>query len=633
MESREISVIDQARSQQIFEIPPGDASQKVRNNGGDESVSEGLTAMKRAVIYLRVSTKEQAETDYGTEGFSIPAQREACQRKAEALGAAVVGEFVDRGESAKTADRPELQRMLNSLAAEAVDLVIVHKLDRLARSRADDVAIALAMQQAGTRLVSVSENVDETPSGKLLHGIMATIAEFYSSNLATEARKGMRQKAKTGGTTSKAPTGYLNVREVIDGREVRTVAIDPERAPQIRWAFEAFAGGEYTCRTLAEELDRRGLRTKGGPKTTPRALTLASVHEMLRNPYYIGIVTFDGVQYKGRHDALIDLATWQTVQKVLTDRRASQERPTRRTHWLKGLLRCGLCGGGIGLSNSRGSRGQVYPYFYCLTRQRHHSCELPWLPVSAVEEWVQEFWNDLPVEATSINEVRSAVVEHIALTRELHHEEVGRQQTRLSELDQRADKLVEMAFADAIPLKQLKEQQDRIARERARAEEILAACTIRFDQLSASLDDALARLDDPVETYDRASNTARRDLLGAVFTGLYLTPEGIGGVNLNEVYEVLLADDLEQRLQAEREALAEGRLADLLQPIQTHPGIQQQTDAAFESLMASAFKVPTWQRPIGPLPWEQKNPDALRRGSNVTVLVGVTGLEPVASAV
>src|SRR2546427_7328564 len=83
----------------------------------------------RAVLYLRVSTKEQAERDGDPEGYSIPAQREACRRKAAALGALVDEQFVDRGESAKTADRPELQRMLAYVKQNQIDYVIVHKID------------------------------------------------------------------------------------------------------------------------------------------------------------------------------------------------------------------------------------------------------------------------------------------------------------------------------------------------------------------------------------------------------------------------------------------------------------------------------------------------------------------------
>src|SRR5688500_18033917 len=163
-----------------------------------------------AVIYLRVSTKEQAERGGESEGFSIPAQREACLRKAQSLGARVVGEFVDRGESARSADRPELQRMLQFIGEQPVTFAIVHTVDRLARNRVDDVEINVVLRAAGVQLVSCTENIDETPSGMLLHGIMSSISEFYSLNLATETRKGMRQKARSGGTPGMAPFGYIN---------------------------------------------------------------------------------------------------------------------------------------------------------------------------------------------------------------------------------------------------------------------------------------------------------------------------------------------------------------------------------------------------------------------------------------
>src|SRR5437763_15154894 len=97
--------------------------------------------MKAAVIYLRVSAKEQPEKGGQAEGFSIPAQRDALRRKAEALGSIIVAEFLDAGESAKSADRPDLMRMLKYLIENHVDYVLVHKVDRLARNRVDDVEI------------------------------------------------------------------------------------------------------------------------------------------------------------------------------------------------------------------------------------------------------------------------------------------------------------------------------------------------------------------------------------------------------------------------------------------------------------------------------------------------------------
>ena len=95
--------------------------------------------------------------------------------------------------------------------SERVDYVIVHKVDRLARNRGDDVDITRALGEANVQLVSASESIDSSPSGMLLHGIMSSIAEFYSQNLSTEVKKGMGQKVKSGGTPTKAPLGYKNI--------------------------------------------------------------------------------------------------------------------------------------------------------------------------------------------------------------------------------------------------------------------------------------------------------------------------------------------------------------------------------------------------------------------------------------
>ena len=121
-----------------------------------------------AVSYLRVSTKEQASKGGRDEGFSIPAQREANLRKARELNAIITEEFVDAGESARKADRPELMRMIEYVKTHQVAYCIVHKVDRLARNRADDVTIHLALKDAGVTLVSATENIDETPEGQVL---------------------------------------------------------------------------------------------------------------------------------------------------------------------------------------------------------------------------------------------------------------------------------------------------------------------------------------------------------------------------------------------------------------------------------------------------------------------------------
>lgn len=134
------------------------------------------------MAYLRVSTREQAKRGGEAEGFSIPAQREACLQKAKSLGVSADAELIDVGESARSDRRPQLQAMLAYLLEHPTQFVIVHKIDRLARNRADDVEITMAIQNAGAKLVSVTEKIDQTPSGKLMH---ASSAAWPSSTRPT----------------------------------------------------------------------------------------------------------------------------------------------------------------------------------------------------------------------------------------------------------------------------------------------------------------------------------------------------------------------------------------------------------------------------------------------------------------
>ncbi|MDO4718598.1 MAG: recombinase family protein [Propionibacteriaceae bacterium] len=165
----------------------------------------------------------------------------------------------------------------------------------------------------------------------LFHGIMSSIAEFYSRNLATEVTKGMTQKVAAGGTPSRAPIGYLNVRKRDDqGREYRTVEVDPDRVPLIQWAFETYTKGEHTVTELLAEATTRGLTTVPTPKRPSGPVGLSTSFTLLRNPYYIGQIRYQSAQYPGAHELIVDPQTWQQVQTLLETRATAGER--RRRH-------------------------------------------------------------------------------------------------------------------------------------------------------------------------------------------------------------------------------------------------------------------------------------------------------------
>ena len=508
-----------------------------------------------AAIYVRVSTKEQAQRDGDPEGYSIPAQREACKRKAASLDAAVIEEFIDRGESARTADRPELQRLLDFVIDNDVTYVIVHKIDRLARNRADDVAINLSLQQAGVKLVSVTENIDETPSGILLHGIMSSIAEFYSRNLANEVIKGSVQKAKAGGTPGRAPTGYLNVRRIVNGQEIRTVEVDPDRGPLMAWAFEAYATGQWTLRSLLDELTARGLTSPPTPKQPSKPLGIANLQRLLRHPYYMGIVRYRGVLYPGRHEPLATPEIWQKVQEVLAANNIAGDKQREHNHYLKGSVYCGSCGSRLVVSHAKNRHGTTYEYFICLGRQQKRTdCRQQAIRIDQTEDAVADVYAAIQLTDEQADQVRDFVIDEMTTLHATTKKERTRQERRLAKLRGERKKLLDAHYADAIPLDLLKTEQTRIGRDIANAEARLAALEGDFDSAKTNLTKALALARDCHAAYLSAPGKLRRQFNQAFFERLLIDDTYTVTGQLAQPFETLLGEELRQHVARRNEA-------------------------------------------------------------------------------
>ena len=512
-----------------------------------------------AVSYLRVSTKEQAERGGRDEGFSIPAQREANLRKARELDAIITEEFVDAGESARKADRPELMRMIEYVKTHPVAHCIVHKVDRLARNRADDVAIHLALKEAGVMLVSATENIDETPSGMLLHGIMSTIAEFYSRNLANEVAKGMNQKALTGGTNGKAPIGYLNVRKRDElGREMRVVEPDPDRAALVKWAFEAYATGNYSTITLHEELIDRGLTSVPTPKRPSKAPALSTIQKMLTNPYYKGQVSFRGATYDGLHEPLVATEVWYRVQAVLTAHQTSGEKTQAHDHYLKGSIFCGECGSRLILSNARSSQGVIYPYFLCAGRHsKRTTCERKSMFVPDIEAAIEDYYRRVQIPEHIITALRELVTgEFDRLHATARHERHAYTAERDSLRDERK-KLLQAHYAGMIPLDLLGEEQERIARRLAFLDAQINAGDIEYGQAKAHLEDCLTLAGDCHAIYMSIDDSLRRLANQAFFDKLIVMPDDTVDGQPGEPFNILFNPDVQRAALARQQAATE----------------------------------------------------------------------------
>lgn len=135
----------------------------------------------RIVLYARVSSQRQAEKQ-----LSISAQLRALRAFAKEKGWTITSEYVDEAKSGRTANRPAFTKMLTAVKYRDIDAVLVWKLDRLARNMEISTAIDAHFRKYGVKIISLHENIDDTPQGKLAARMFESFAEFYSNNLSQD---------------------------------------------------------------------------------------------------------------------------------------------------------------------------------------------------------------------------------------------------------------------------------------------------------------------------------------------------------------------------------------------------------------------------------------------------------------
>ena len=150
-----------------------------------------ITSYTPAALYARVSSDRQ------DVGLSVAAQLRALRDYAQKNGYLVAREYVDEAESGRIADRPKFRKMIDEASKPNAPFqeILVWKLSCFTRKREHAVAFKSMLRRKGVRVVSITEHADDTPTGKLLEGIIESVDEFYSENLAQEVMRGMRESA------------------------------------------------------------------------------------------------------------------------------------------------------------------------------------------------------------------------------------------------------------------------------------------------------------------------------------------------------------------------------------------------------------------------------------------------------
>jgi site-specific DNA recombinase len=316
--------------------------------------------MKLLFAYIRVSTTRQGE-----KGSSLQEQRAAIEGYAHRHGL-TISQWFEEQETAAKSGRAVFQRLLHGLQQGEAAGVITHKIDRSARNLRDWATLGELLDR-GIELHFAHESIDlSSRGGRLSADIQAVVAADFIRNLRDEVKKGFYGRLKQGLYPLGAPLGYS------DRGGGKPKEIDPITGPLVAKAFELYASGGWTLRTLATEMGARGLRSRHGGAVSHGALST-----ILHNPFYIGLMRIEKTNetFQGVHSALIHKAIFDRTQEVLSGRVAFK--PQRHTHQYQRMIRCASCGRALIAERQKG-----HTYYRC------HSPECP--KTSIREEIVDE---------------------------------------------------------------------------------------------------------------------------------------------------------------------------------------------------------------------------------------------------
>ncbi|MBD5384435.1 MAG: recombinase family protein [Ruminococcaceae bacterium] len=393
--------------------------------------------------YCRVSTENQIEN------YSIDEQRERLEAFCKAKGWSKPVMFIDPGFSGGTLERPALRSLLGDVERGRFGTVVVYKLDRLSRSQKDTLyLIEDVFNKHGVSFVSVCENFDTgTPFGKAMIGILSVFAQLEKDQITERFTMGRIGRAKSGlfHGGGNAPTGY----DYVDGHLV----VNEFEAMQVREVYERFKNGESVHSI------QRTMHEKYGGWTSH---TL--VYNVLKNNIYIGVVKFNGMEYRGEHTSIIDEGLFYQIQSLLSSRSATegQKTPFRAGFLLSGLVYCGNCG-----TRYHGNHG----YYKCYSRAKSDKkyiidpdCKNPNLKIGELDKFV-------------IGEISKAALDPSAILENVPESPEDTRRTvtekRLAEITASSERLIDLYQAAEIPLDGVTSRLRELEAERALLEKQL----------------------------------------------------------------------------------------------------------------------------------------------------------------
>ena len=450
----------------------------------------GLPELTPVALYARVSSDRQ-DVD-----LSVAAQLRALRAYAKKNGYAIVREYVDESKSGLIDDRPEFKKMFDEARMPEAGFreVLVWKFSRFTRNREHAIAYKTILRRRGIKVVSITEPVDGTPMGKLTEAVIESLDAFYSEDLATDVRRGMREAASRGfWVSSRTPYGYNRV--MVQDRDKERPKLQPDNAtaPVVKRIFDMAETGTGML-DIARAINHEDI-----PSATGKLWSSNSVNFILRNEVYTGTLIWgtkgkdktDPVRVEEAFPAIVSKAQFQSVNKLLRSRTSKTTRPRRTasSYLLSGLVKCYRCKTAF---TGHGAKSGRFHYYVCqsLIKRGSGSCDSPRLNARRFEQLIVGRIRSSILAKDSDDDMTTVVVNELD---KLVQEQQGRLEiieSELKDLRRKLDRIWEMVgstdsyLADLPP--RIRAHRDR----QLHVEDSLQEANVILSQRRAIRDDA-----------------------------------------------------------------------------------------------------------------------------------------------
>ena len=369
-------------------------------------------------LYCRKSTESEDR-----QILSLESQRREMERLVLGWPEVTVVHVYEEAMTARKPGRPVFEKMLKRIErGEAQGIVAWHP-DRLARNSVDGGRVIFLLDTGKLKdLRFATAGFENSSQGKLMLSLLFGFSKYYVDSLAENVKRGMRTKAENGWLPNLPPIGYIN------DPVSNTIAPDPDRFLHVQKIWRLMLTGTHSVRSIMKIANEEwGLRTRKHKRIGGGPLSLSVVYHLFKNPFYAGIITWEGRTMPGKHKAMITLEEFEHVQRLFG--RPGPARPSRRDFAFTGLIRCGECGLAVTAEEKTNRFGSHYTYYHCTRRRGDIRCRQRSVSVRELEWQLLLFLKSLvlPKKLVSLtNKGMEALIPHMEKQDEVSRESLSK---------------------------------------------------------------------------------------------------------------------------------------------------------------------------------------------------------------